>query len=534
MLLRLCLLILCTPVCYVLIHIARFLSRELFSPLRYMCGPPNASLFFGNFREMLNDLEWATRWRAQFGHTFRIRGVFSISEVYTTDVKALSHILNDNTTYRRSPVTRDVQQRLLGNGVLYAEKEDHKRQRRVMNQAFGAAQIRLLTDVFAKKATQLREIWATRLNENGGRIDVTDDLRRMTLDVIGQAGFHYAFDALNEKRSELNDAFTSLLHSPGSEGFMAVRLVQSTMPILKLLPLPGSKLVLRTRAIMDSIGAQIVSTTKAALMERAQTDKVLHERRDLLAVLLKSNLSTDLRDYQRMSDEEVIAQIPTFLLAGHETTSSAVTWALHELSQNPDVQQQLREELFTLGTEEPTMDELNSLRLLERIVRETLRLHAPVVFLTRMAMQDNILPLSRPYIDRDGKEHYNLPIAKGQMMHIPILAVNTDKKIWGDDALEFKPQRWDALPEAVNGIPGVWANLLTFFAGPHACIGFRFSLVEIKVLLFTLLRAFEFDPAVSAAGIVPKVTGLIQNPVLRVSDKSSSTFPLILKPYSRE
>lgn len=105
--------------------------------------------------------------------------------------------------------------------------------------------------------------------------------------------------------------------------------------------------------------------------------------------------------------------------------SAAATWALHQLSVNQEAQKKLREELLTISTDNPTMDELNSLVYLERhvhrylfiqssnrsstrVVRETLRVHAPITFRHRTAMQDDVLPLSKPCVDKDGKLHDSL------------------------------------------------------------------------------------------------------------------------------
>ncbi|KAJ7735560.1 cytochrome P450 [Mycena maculata] len=283
---------------------------------------------------------------------------------------------------------------------------------------------------------------------------------------------------------------------------------------------------------MFSIGSQIVSKSKADI-KASEGEKTLGGKRDLLSALLRVNMSTTIPETQRLNDTEVIAQIPSFFFAGHETTSAATAWALYALSVNTAAQTKLREELLAISTENPTMDELNSLPYLEYVVRETLRVHAPVVFNLRMAMEDDVLPLSKPYIDKEGKSHDSLPIHKGQMIHIPILAVNTDKEIWGEDADEFKPERWAKIPDSVSTIPGVWANLLTFFAGPHNCIGFRFSLAEMKALLFTLVRAFELEQAVPKGGIGPSITGLLQSPMVLAGGKGSG-LPLILKPYNAQ
>ena len=93
----------------------------------------------------------------------------------------------------------------------------------------------------------------------------------------------------------------------------------------------------------------------------------------------------------------------SFLVAGHETTSTAVTWCLFALTQAPLVQDKLRQELFTLNTETPTMDELMALPYLDAVVRETLRVHAPVPFTIRRAMNDEVIPVGEPYTDRHGE-----------------------------------------------------------------------------------------------------------------------------------
>lgn len=88
--------------------------------------------------------------------------------------------------------------------------------------------------------------------------------------------------------------------------------------------------------------------------------------------------------------------------------SIATAVALHVLSLNPSVQTKLREEILSLASDDPTMDELNSLSYLENFVRETMRLYPPVAFSRRQAMEDDVLPLSRPYVDRNGQVYDNI------------------------------------------------------------------------------------------------------------------------------
>ncbi|KAF8199203.1 cytochrome P450, partial [Mycena galopus ATCC 62051] len=448
--------------------------------------------------------------------------------LYTSDLTALSYIFANGSVYQRLPSTNRGRKNFIGDGLLTVDQDDHRRQAK---SSFWHSPIRVLTEIFLQKSIQLRDIWASQLaqeNTTSTRVDVFSWLRRMTLDVIGQAGFNYQFEALNttEKPNELNDVFTQLLHSRSSRRYLLFQFCEAIVPVLKLVPLPGRKAVKEARAAMFAIASRIVSDSIQASKEEKSFDR----NKDLLSVLLRANLTTDVPESQRLSDAEVVSQIPAFFVAGHETSSSAAAWTLHALSLNTAVQIRLREELLTNSTDNPTMDELNSLSYLESVIREVMRLYSPVPSLERMAMKDDVLPLSQPYVDKAGKSHDSLLIPKGQTIHIPIADVNTNKAIWGEDAEEFKPERWENVPGAATRIPTVWANQLTFFAGQNHCIGFRFSLVEIKALLFTLIRAFEFKPGVPEGGIGPTGIG-IRAPMVLAEPEEGTSLPLVVTVY---
>ncbi|KAF7288947.1 hypothetical protein MIND_01411100 [Mycena indigotica] len=519
--------IVATLCAYFVLHASQILYRNLSSPLRRILpGPPIPHYVLGNFKEMAEDARLSSKWRAVYGKNYLFHGLFSISELYTGDLKALTHIIAHPEIYQRPPASRDASRRLMGEGILFAEAEQHKRHRRVMNPAFGPSQIRAVTEIFVEKAAQLRDIWAKQTHQQGenGSLDVFASLRKMTLDVIGRAGFGYDFNALNPTghTNELNQAFTDLLHSPHSNIFSMIRLAQGTIPVLKLLPLPGARLVQSAHRRMMKIGGKIVHESKAAILATGNEDDanekdaltMLSRQRDLLSTLLKANMAPGLTERQRLDEEEVISQIPAFFVAGNETVAAATAWALHLLSRHQSIQDQLRAEVTATATDSPTLDELNRLPFLEKVVRETLRLHAPALFMQRTAMTDDVLPLERPVVDAAGAEHWSLPIVKGQTVHLPIWGVNTDVDIWGADALEFRPDRWDDIPKATSGIPGIWGNQFTFLGGQHNCIGFRFALAELKVLLFILTRAFTYAPAVPEGGIEPLTGGTLQRPAV--------------------
>ena len=103
-----------------------------------------------------------------------------------------------------------------------------------------------------------------------------------------------------------------------------------------------------------------------------------------------------------------------------------------------DLYRRVYEELLAVPTDTPTMEELHALPLLDRVVRETLRLHAPVTTSSRMPVHDDVLPLATPVTDAKGNVLHELPIKAGTRIMIPILTLQTSKAVWGEDALEFR------------------------------------------------------------------------------------------------
>lgn len=404
-----------------------------------------------------------------------------------------------------------------------------------MNPAFGPAQIRELTEIFVEKAQKLCLFWRNEISKSGepARIDVLNGLSKMTLDVIGLAGFNYEFDSLNidGKPNELNQAFSVMFRS--LEGFAIVfPLLKALIPPLRLIPDGRSQRIAKARKVMRRMGMELITKKKAEILRAAAGEKEKDnlQSRDLLTLLIKANLATDLPESHRLSDEDVLAQVPTFLVAGHETTSNATAWCLYALTQAPEVQQKLRDELWSIPTENPSMDELNELPYLEAVVRETMRVHAPVPSTIRVAMTDDVIPLDTPFVDVHGQVQDSIRVKKGDPIFIPILVINRSKALWGEDAFEFKPERWESVPDAVQHIPGVWANQMSFLGGPRACIGYRFSLIEMKALIFALVRAFEFELAVPPEEIIKKSTA-VQRPLVRSEMVKGCQLPLLIKPY---
>ncbi|KAK7046146.1 hypothetical protein VNI00_007149 [Paramarasmius palmivorus] len=443
-----------------------------------MPGPKNSSIIWGNIPEQYAD-NTASRypnWMKAHGRIFRVYTLLSTPEIFVGDLKGISYILKNDYDYHKPDSLRYLLGRVTGQGIFVVEGDEHRKQKRVMNPAFGPPQIRALTDIFVDKALELRDAWASQVDKSTGigRIDALGWLTRMTLDVIGQAGFNYRFHAMVGQQNELNTAFSKMFESGVNQIGLNIFL-RLFVPILRSLPETDSAIRTAER-ISLKIGKQLLAESKADSEVSNSEEK--GRGKDLLSLLVRSNLSSEVPESQRLSDDKVIPQIFTFLAAGHETTSTATTWALFALTGNMEAQTKLRTELLSIPTDQPSMEDLNNLPYLDWVVRESLRLHPPVTGTNRVATKDDIIPLAEPWTDARGKVHYELPVKKGQEFIIPIIGMQKDPSIWGPDAEEFKPERWENPPATIHAIPGVWGNLLTFLGGAHACIGWRFSVIE--------------------------------------------------------
>ncbi|KAJ7124095.1 cytochrome P450 [Mycena crocata] len=537
MLFRLFVSVLGTLGAYAFYHAIKIIYAEMTSPLRYLPGPQSAHWLFGNEKEVERDVNSGLKehWIAQYGRTMKYHTYLGVSQLYTTDTKALHHFLSNTHIYQKSEPARFSLRRIVGPGILVVEGDVHKQQRKIMNPAFGASQIRELTDIFVEKSVELRDIWAAKAMADGGvtRLEVFSWLSKATLEIIGLAGFNYRINALGmqsqQDPDELSVAFDALFRAETSFGPM--RILQLYFPLLRRIPTRTDRIARKPQETMRRIGRQLLANNKRDIAESGTFD--VGRARDLLNLLVRANTSKEVPIRQRLSDEDVLAQVPTFLVAGHETTSTALTWALFALSQNPAAQKRLRKELLSVETDNPTMDMLNNLTYLDCVVKETLRVFAPVLYSERVALCDDIAPLAMPFTDTNGTAHETIRIRKGDTVILPILALNRDKSIWGSDAMEFIPERWESKAALSNGIPSVWGNMFTFLAGPRSCIGFRFSVVEMQALLFTLVRSFEFELAVPVADMGKAVLGVMNKPLVLSEPEAGSQMPLLVRSVVR-
>ncbi|KIO15695.1 hypothetical protein M407DRAFT_34718 [Tulasnella calospora MUT 4182] len=182
-------------------------------------------------------------------------------------------------------------------------------------------------------------------------------------------------------------------------------------PILGRIPTENSRRTAHSRNVMQRVGRKLLDERRAAILAEATdgadaVDKRSVSGKDIFSVMIKANLANDIKDSERMTDQEVIDQIITIVIAGHETTGTYLDWLLYELSrpENQHIQSKLREELLSVSSDRPTLEELNALPYLDAVIRENLRKNSVVDGTIRCAEKDDIIPLATPFVDRNGVE----------------------------------------------------------------------------------------------------------------------------------
>ncbi|KAN0109578.1 cytochrome P450 [Russula decolorans] len=514
--------------------------HHLSAPIRQLPGPKSVNWLTGSLERHVwepDAQEAQLEWTQKYGPVFRYYGMFNTPTIITTDLQAVNYIFNA-PEFDKPFAEREFLGQFTGKGLLFVEGSQHRQQRKIMSPAFGLPQIKEFSQLFIEKAHELRdaliaETAQAHAPDGSLKIDIYLWLNKTTLDIIGHAGFNHAFGSLHQAGApEMSEWLRKgTTFNPFSLKFMFTAM----FPPARIIPTDRTRAIACMHKCIRSIGQNVISQKKAEILSSSEIDskgrveKKNIQGRDLLSLLMRANMATDIPDHARMTDEDIQAQVPTFLLAGHETTSVAVAWALYALACQPTAHAKLTAEARAYHTDTPSMDELNGMTYLDYVTREVLRLHSPVQNTVRAPMKDTVVPLSEPFIDRHGVKRHELRVREGDIILLPILAIHRLKSLWGEDADEFKPERWEAIPEAVKAIPSVFGNLMTFITGTHACIGYRFAVTEMKAILFTFVRSFDFELAVPQAQITRKSL-IVGRPFLASDQDSGPQLPLTIRP----
>jgi cytochrome P450 len=294
--------------------------------------------------------------------------------------------------------------------------------------------------------------------------DLHCDMMRLTLDIVTRTLFS---SDIGNRASDVGDAMDAITRRYSSPLFLA-------LPVLGHLPLAQNRRFERAVKSLDALIYGIIERRRAAGGEG---------QNDLLSMLLEARDE----DGTQMTDKQVRDEVATLVLAGHETTANMLAWSFFLLSQNSHVDLRLASELRTaLGGQSPTIDHLPRLAYVEHVVSEALRLYPPAWIMGREAVE--------PFALR------GIRIPKGAQLYFSQWVVHRNPSHFPDPEV-FRPERWeDGLAKRLPK-----CAYFPFGAGPRACIGGGFSIMEATLVLATLAQRFRFQLA-AGERVVPQAS----------------------------
>lgn len=366
------------------------------------------------------------------------------------DLEGVQRVLMDNHgNYLKETRGYHMLRLLLGRGLLTSDGDFWLRQRRLAQPAFHRERLANLASMMSDAAAAQLRTWEARADA-GVNVDVASEMMRLTLQVVALTllGKDVGSDA-----AEVGRALTTALE------FVNHRIPQVLAPPLWL-PTHRNREFANAAGTLNRVVNQIIAERRASG----------EDHKDLLGMFMSA---TDEDSGERMNDKQLRDEVMTMFLAGHETTAMLLSWTFHHLAQNPTWQTRLRGELHqVLGTRNPTLADLPSLPLLERVLKESLRLHPPAWIFGRCAEKEDTLA--------------GWSIPAGTYVFVAPYVLHRNPAWWPEPEV-FDPDRF--LPERSAGRPKL--AYLPFSMGQRKCIGDGFAMMEAQLILATLLSRFE-------------------------------------------
>ncbi|MGI9336091.1 MAG: cytochrome P450, partial [Gammaproteobacteria bacterium] len=387
--------------------------------------------------------------RRLFALRLLFRWVFVVN-----DPELVKQVLATNVAnYRKSVYTERALKPLAGDGLFISHGELWRRQRRIMTPAFHRKRIRGFASDMVRTAREMIERWEMHDESgNGEPLQLHEEMARVTAEVVCRAMFSDDLGA--DRASAVFESFSRYQESLGKLDMVEV------LGLPRWFPRAGT-------ASARLAVAQLDEVLNAIIARRAQEH--VH-RDDLLGLLL------DARDPQTgagMSRKLLRDEAAVIILAGHETTANALSWAFYLLSQSPQCEARLQQEVDrVLQGREPTYDDLSALPYARAVVDEALRLYPPVHVLSREAVQADSL---------GGRA-----VPRGSMVVIAPWILHRHRKLWREPD-RFWPERF--LPEHAEERSQY--SYLPFGAGPRTCLGMGFGITEATLILVMVARQFR-------------------------------------------
>ncbi|KAD2393385.1 hypothetical protein E3N88_40362 [Mikania micrantha] len=393
--------------------------------------------------------------------------------VHISESAMIREVLSNYTNFQKvrggNPLIK-----LLFRGLVDKEGDQWVKHRKIINPAFHMEKLKHMIPAFYASCSEMIDKWEKLLTqESVSEVDVWHYLLTFSSDVISRTAFGSSFEEgrkifeLQREQGELTMKATNSVYIPGSRFF----------------PTKNNKR-------MKEIDREVKGSIKNIINKRVvamKAGEASHD--DLLGILLDSNYK-EIKEHGNinsgLSIEDIIEECKLFYFAGQETTGNMLAWTMIVLGRHPEWQTRARKEvLHVFGDKKPDLNGLNHLKVISSIFNEVLRLYPPATLLRRLIHKETKLG--------------NLTLPAGSLIQIDTLILHHDKEMWGEDANEFKPERF------FEGVSKVLtegqAAYLPFGGGPRICIGQNFAILEAKLALAMILQrfCFELSPSYSHA-----------------------------------
>jgi cytochrome P450 len=370
--------------------------------------------------------------------------------IVTTDPAVIQHVLKTNSeNYQKSDIQVKRMGHFLGKGLLTTHGEAWRTQRRLIQKGFDRKQLEVLSSIMQDSlAESLQEFDSeARL----GPVDIYPHLMKMTFAMVARSLFGAKLKA---------EDIELVSHTIGTVQEFIVR--QTIQPYLN--PWFAVSGDLRRHEEMRARADGILM----AYIKRRRQEPPGH---DLLQILMDARYS----DGEGMPDELVLSESMQLLVAGHETSSNALSWLLYLLSSRPDCLERVRQEFDSvLGDAPLSFGDVPRFEFTSQVIYETLRLYPPFWMVDRMAVAD----------DRVG----DLEIPQGSTVIVFVYGAHHASRYWPSPE-SFDPERFSKENDKLQAP----FTFLPFGAGPRGCIGGNYAMLQILMILSVLLRKYDFQ-----------------------------------------
>ncbi|GFR08849.1 cytochrome P450 4V2 [Trichonephila clavata] len=387
--------------------------------------------------------------------------------------EAVKQLLSKGKVKNEKSWHYDFMKLLLGEGLITSSMEKWKPRRKLLTPCFHIDILREHLTVFNERSQNLVEHLRQETNKEFTYIG--PPLVLTSIDIIYETMLGASFGALDNNRSQYMNALNRLL-----DICMARVLKFWEWSDFLFGMTSGREAKRHIKLIDDSIKSAIKKKKKEYLSVNKDCKR---KRKTLMNLLLELHFET-----QELSEEDLCAEVNTLIAAGYETVSDTMTWILYLIGLHPDVQEKIHEELDRIfGSDvdrHVTESDLNDLKYLDCVLKETQRLYSVV-----------------PMIARGIKEDANIcgyQIPKGSTCAVFPYFLHRDKEVFPDPE-KFDPDRF--LPENAINIPEF--GFIPFSAGPRNCIGQKFAVMEMKTIVACILRNYSIESLDSRDKVLP-------------------------------